>query len=77
MKMDSKRMAEEIEKRLARNDWTFHFDNKKDTLRIEDARSKKGVTVSLPSIIAKWEEKKRRGDSRNRVLHRANAGHDA
>jgi uncharacterized protein YtpQ (UPF0354 family) len=58
MKMDSKRMWKEIEKRLAREDWTFRFDSQKDTLRIEDARTKKGVTVSLPGLIAKWEEKK-------------------
>jgi uncharacterized protein YtpQ (UPF0354 family) len=57
MQMDSKQMAKEIEKRLAREDWTFQFDSKKDTLRIEDSQTKKGVTVSLPGIIAKWQEK--------------------
>ncbi len=58
MKMDSKRMCKEIEKRLSHADWAFIFDNKKDTLRIENKETKKGVTISLPSIIAKWEEQK-------------------
>jgi len=58
MTMDSKTMAKEIERRLAQYDWAFHFDRKKDTLRIEDKKTKKGVTISLPSIIAKWEETK-------------------
>ncbi|GGJ67966.1 uncharacterized protein YtpQ (UPF0354 family) [Anoxybacillus voinovskiensis] len=56
--MDSKTMAKEIERRLAQYDWAFHFDRKKDTLRIEDKKTKKGVTISLPNIIAKWEEAK-------------------
>jgi uncharacterized protein YtpQ (UPF0354 family) len=56
--MDSKQMYEEIKKRLARNDWTFQFDRKKDTLRIEDKETKKGVTISLPGVIAKWHEQK-------------------
>jgi uncharacterized protein YtpQ (UPF0354 family) len=58
MKMDSKQMRKEIEKRLAHYDWAFLFDAKKDTLRVENKETKKGVTVSLPGIIAKWEEKK-------------------
>lgn len=56
--MDSKQMCEEIKKRLARDDWTFQFDRKKDTLRIEDKETKKGVTISLPGVIAKWHEQK-------------------
>ncbi|RAK21201.1 uncharacterized protein YtpQ (UPF0354 family) [Anoxybacillus vitaminiphilus] len=58
MKMDSKQMRKEIEKRLAHYDWVFLFDAKKDTLRVENKEIKKGVTISLPGIIAKWEEKK-------------------
>jgi uncharacterized protein YtpQ (UPF0354 family) len=58
MKMDSKKMRAEIEKRLAHHNWHFLFDTKKDTLRVENKETKKGVTVSLPGIIAKWEEKK-------------------
>ncbi|BDG31018.1 DUF1444 domain-containing protein [Parageobacillus thermoglucosidasius] len=56
--MDSKQMYEQIKKKLARNDWTFQFDRKKDTLRIEDKKTKKGVTISLPGVIAKWHEQK-------------------
>jgi len=59
MKMNSKKMNEAIKRRLAHhNNWSFHFDQKKDTLRIENGDTKKGVTISLPGIIAKWEERK-------------------
>jgi uncharacterized protein YtpQ (UPF0354 family) len=58
MKMNSKQMSERIKERLANRLWHFYFDPKKDTLRIEDDETKKGVTISLPSIIAKWETEK-------------------
>jgi uncharacterized protein YtpQ (UPF0354 family) len=57
--MDSKQMYEEIKKRLAHHhDWAFQLDRKNDTLRIEAKETKKGVTISLPGIIAKWHEQK-------------------
>jgi uncharacterized protein YtpQ (UPF0354 family) len=58
VKMTSRKMKELIEKRLSRPEWSFLYDNKKDQLRIEETESKKGITISLPGIIAKWEEKK-------------------
>lgn len=57
-KMDSKKMRIELEKRLSRPDRTFSFDREKDQLRIENKQTGKGITVSLPGIIAKWQLQK-------------------
>jgi len=56
--MDSKKMKDILKNRLANNDRTFKFDQKKDQLRIESKQTTKGVTVSLPGIIARWENEK-------------------
>ncbi|KEK24499.1 DUF1444 domain-containing protein [Bacillus gaemokensis] len=58
MKMTSKKMKEELMARLARAEWAFHYDSEKDTLRIEQKDTKKGINVSLPGVVAKWEVKK-------------------
>lgn len=58
MKMNSKKMKDELMKRLDRPEWAFHHDPEKDTLRVENKETKKGITVALPGIIAKWEMKK-------------------
>jgi uncharacterized protein YtpQ (UPF0354 family) len=58
MKMDSKTMKQELEKRLSRPERSFIFDRKKDQLRIEDKETGRGITISLPGIIAKWQETK-------------------
>jgi len=55
MKMDSKKMKAEIQKRLDNGNRKFSFDSKKDELRIENKQSGKGITISLPGIVAKWE----------------------
>lgn len=57
-KMDSKKMRIELEKRLSRPDRIFSFDREKDQLRIENKQTGKGITVSLPGIIAKWQLQK-------------------
>lgn len=56
--MDSKKMRIELEKRLSRPDRIFSFDREKDQLRIENKQTGKGITVSLPGIIAKWQLQK-------------------
>ncbi|WP_078550504.1 DUF1444 domain-containing protein [Litchfieldia alkalitelluris] len=56
--MDSKKMRTLLEERLKRDQWSFSFDREKDTLRIEDKTTNKGMTVSLPGIIAKWNVEK-------------------
>ncbi|KAB2338871.1 DUF1444 domain-containing protein [Cytobacillus depressus] len=58
MKMDSLKMKKELEKRLTNAKRTFSFDRKKDELRIENIQTGKGITISLPGIIAKWEVQK-------------------
>lgn len=60
MKMDSKKMKDILKSKLETADRLFTFDAKKDQIRIESKSSKKGVTVSLPGIIAKWETEKER-----------------
>jgi uncharacterized protein YtpQ (UPF0354 family) len=58
MKMTSKKMKELLETRLNNPNWSIYFDSKEDTLRIADKKLNKGVTVSLPGIISKWEVQK-------------------
>ncbi|KKB75244.1 MULTISPECIES: DUF1444 domain-containing protein [Bacillus] len=58
MKMTSRKLSDILKKRLQNESWTFYFDREKDTLRIEDKATKKGITLELPGIIAKWEQKK-------------------
>lgn len=58
MKMDSLKMKKELETRLKSENRSFHFDRKNDQLRIENDKTGKGITISLPGIIAKWETQK-------------------
>lgn len=56
--MDSIKMKKELETRLAGEDRKIIYDRQKDTLRIENTVTHKGITVSLPGIVAKWHEEK-------------------
>lgn len=58
MKMDSIKMKRELEKRLQSPERTFTYDKKNDQLRIENKKTGKGITISLPGIVGKWEEQK-------------------
>lgn len=58
MKMDSIKMKKELELRLQKPNRTFTYDKKNDKLRIENKETGKGITISLPGIIAKWEIQK-------------------
>lgn len=58
MKMTSKKMKDELMKKLSRPEWDFHYDSEKEVLRIEQTDSKKGINVSLPGVVAKWEVNK-------------------
>ncbi len=55
-KMDSKKVKKIIQDKLSHHNWQFSFDREKDTLRIEDKETKKGTTVTLPGIVAKYQE---------------------
>ena len=56
-KMTSRQLANELKSRLTNDNWSHQFDREKDTLRIEDKQTGKGITLELPPIIAKWEVK--------------------
>ena len=58
MKMDSKKMRKELESRLAAKDRVITYDREKDQLRIESELVGKGITISLPGIVAKWHVEK-------------------
>jgi uncharacterized protein YtpQ (UPF0354 family) len=53
--MEMRQFRKEIEQRLTRDGWTIIYDHKESTLRIEDDEIKKGVTLSLKPLLAKWE----------------------
>lgn len=56
--MDSKKMKKELETRLAAEDRVITYDREKDQLRIESVSIGKGITISLPGIVAKWHTEK-------------------
>ncbi|WP_394235686.1 DUF1444 domain-containing protein [Niallia oryzisoli] len=56
--MDSIKMKNELQKRLAHPERKFDYDRKNDQLRIEHKETGKGITISLPGVIAKWQEQK-------------------
>lgn len=56
--MDAKKMKKILQERLKAENRIFHFDQEKETLRIENKETGKGITVALPSIVAKWHERK-------------------
>lgn len=58
MKMNSIKMKRELEQRLQSPNRSIIFDKEKDQLRIENKETGKGITISLPGIIAKWEIQK-------------------
>lgn len=58
MKIDSQHVKQRIEERLDHKHLQFQFDEEKDTLRVEDKNSKKGVVLSLSGIAAKYQVKK-------------------
>jgi uncharacterized protein YtpQ (UPF0354 family) len=42
---------------LQREDWNISFNRDNDELRIEDAETKMGMSLSLPGLVGKWEER--------------------
>jgi uncharacterized protein YtpQ (UPF0354 family) len=57
-KMDSRKMRKELENRLQHPDRAFSYDREKDQLRIENTNTGRGITIALPGIIAKWQDRK-------------------
>ncbi|WP_462411376.1 DUF1444 domain-containing protein [Neobacillus sp. Marseille-QA0830] len=56
--MDSQKMRRELEVRLRGENRRLTYNREKDQLRIESERTGKGITVSLPGIVAKWNLEK-------------------
>ncbi len=53
--MNLQQFRKQIEKKLARDEWTISYDYKESTLRIVDKETNKGVTLQLKPLLAKWE----------------------
>lgn len=56
--MDSLKMKKELESRLKDEKRVITYDRDKDQLRIENVETGKGITISLPGIVAKWHSEK-------------------
>ncbi|MCJ8009562.1 DUF1444 domain-containing protein [Lederbergia wuyishanensis] len=56
--MDEKKLRKELEKRLEKQGRIFTYDREKETLRIENEETGKGIEVALSGIVAKWYEHK-------------------
>lgn len=57
MKMTSMKMKNILEERLANEAYRTSFNRDNDTFRIEWKASKQGVTIKLPQIIGKYNER--------------------
>ncbi|MFC4409752.1 DUF1444 domain-containing protein [Chungangia koreensis] len=53
--MKSEQLVEQLKDRLPAGRFTFRFDKKNDSLRLEHKELRKGIDISLPPIIAKYE----------------------
>ena len=53
--MDSTKLKNILKERLKDENRTFKFDSKKDTLRVENVKTGKGITVELPPVLANYE----------------------
>lgn len=56
--MNSRRLMDEIKKRLTDRPYLYSYNQKEDKLRIEHQETKKGLTLSLPGILSKYEQTK-------------------
>ncbi|PKR79324.1 DUF1444 domain-containing protein [Halalkalibacillus sediminis] len=57
MKMTSIKMKKILEERFSNEGWNTQFDRDEDTFRVEWQSTKQGVTISLPGLISKYENK--------------------
>ena len=61
MKMTTFKMKDLLEKRLSSKSYETSYNRDKDTFRIEWADTKRGLTIRLPDIVGKYNE---RGEKR-------------
>lgn len=58
VKMESKELKRLLENRLQAPDRTMVYDREKETLRIENSQSKKGITLELSGLSSRYEAEK-------------------
>lgn len=58
MKMNESKLRKELESRLQKPGRAFTYDKKRESLRIENTETGKGIDVALSGIVAKWYEQK-------------------
>ncbi|AMO86403.1 DUF1444 domain-containing protein [Solibacillus sp. FSL W7-1472] len=56
--MESKQLVAELKTKLGEANFTFTFDEKHDKLRLEHKKIGRGMDISLPEILTKYETKK-------------------
>ena len=56
--MNSQQLVELLKERLPSEHLQWRFDRKTDKIRLEHSILKKGMDISLPEILAKYETKK-------------------
>ncbi|MDC3415077.1 DUF1444 domain-containing protein [Aquibacillus sp. 3ASR75-11] len=57
MKMTSIKMKKMLEERLQHPDWNISYNRDKDTFRVEWKESGKGITITLPNVVSKYENR--------------------
>lgn len=57
MKMTSIKMKKLLEDKLKNDSYRISYNRDKDTMRIEWKETKQGITISLPQVVGKFEEK--------------------
>jgi len=68
MKMTTIKMKNELMKRLSNDNRTFEYNREKETLRIEDKHSGKGLTIELPGIVSKYEVNGEKAIAEKRIV---------
>ena len=58
--MEAADLVEELKKRLPKENFDWQFDRQADKLRIVHHTLHKGMDISLPEILSKYEQKKDR-----------------
>ena len=56
-KMKSAELVALLKKRMPHNHWEWRHDREKDTLRIQNEALNKGMTISLPQVLNRYETK--------------------
>ncbi|WP_186578343.1 DUF1444 domain-containing protein [Aquibacillus kalidii] len=56
MKMTSIKMKKILEERLQHTEWNISFNRDKDIFRVEWKETRKGISITIPNVIAKYEQ---------------------